>query len=62
MPIRTEAVAKLALKLPFHISAIMSSEQEWDAESDISLTQASATPSVDVELPKKVDGKAYFKC
>ena len=45
--------------LPFYISA-MTSELEWDAEvsentSDISLTQTSATPSVD-DLPKKVDG------
>ena len=38
----------------------MSSEQEWDAESDISFTQASVMSSVDVELPKKVDGKAHL--
>ena len=43
----------------------MNSELEWDAEysentsdvPDISLTQTSATPSVDADLPKKVSGK-----
>ena len=50
----------------------MSYELEWDAEysentidvqdirSDISLTQTSATPNVDADLPKKVDGKICY--
>ena len=46
----------------------MTSELEWDAEysentsdvPDISLTQTSATPSVDADLPKKVSGKICY--
>lgn len=48
-----------------NISVIL--ELKWDAgypEStsdgqDISLTQTTATPSVDADLPKKVDGERY---
>ena len=45
-----------------HLSVIMSLELEWDAEStsdvqDVSMTQTSATPSTDADLPKNIEGK-----
>lgn len=45
-----------------HLSVILSLELEWDAEStsdvqDVSMTQTSATPSTDADLPKNIEGK-----